>query len=168
MQHIATGHTTACDAAVGWFCIFFLVGLSSFAIHAHERLRFHSPSKQAFGLIPKHTFARQRGSRKCADFLASVATGHWINTHAGHGFDVACPRRFIVLKCQDGFVLFCFTANSSVVAIALATVPCMVFGKDPPAAAPRGPPAGVCKRRPPWFCTGAKSRCRSSARPVAP
>ena len=31
-------------------------------------------SKQAFGLIPKHTVARHRGSRKCADFLASAAT----------------------------------------------------------------------------------------------
>ena len=72
-QHIATGQTTACDAAVGGFGIFFPVQLSSFAISAHERSRFHSiplhcTINKAFGLIPKHTDTWRRRNRKYAYF----------------------------------------------------------------------------------------------------
>lgn len=61
-------------------------------------------SKQAsFRVDPKsHGRTTQEKPKMCR---FSCVCGYR-NTHARHGFDMACPRRFIVIKYKDG--AFCF------------------------------------------------------------
>lgn len=160
MQDSNAGQSTACDVAVGWFAIF-LSGcrlLPFMSMNGCGSIPFHSIAQASFRVDPKAYERRTQGNPKLCRFLSVHSYMSSEKHECQPRFRYGLPLSFYRFKRT-----LRFTARKPS-AVAAAAVPCRVFGKDPPEAAPRVPPAGVCKRRPPWFCTGAKSRCRSSAR----